>query len=149
MTGYVDDTKGITNDMQNPNPLTLNKLVQTMQADAQLWGDLLHTSGRALESPKCNYYVMYWEFNAAGLPSLKADITPQSDWNMEIVLTQSPCPTTQLTMHTKHWGAGSPRKEDSINKRWWSYVKPVMTMHASSPRAQYPGETTGRPTPYT
>jgi hypothetical protein len=74
MTGYVDDTKGIINDMQSPHPITLDQLVKTMQADAQLWGDLVHTSGGALEIPKCNYYVMYWEFNDSGIPLLKENI---------------------------------------------------------------------------
>jgi hypothetical protein len=58
MTGFVEDTKGQRNDMTEAAPLPLRKLIDCMQADAQLWGDLLHVLGGASEIPKCNYYVM-------------------------------------------------------------------------------------------
>ncbi len=58
MTGFVDDTKGQTNDMSSKVPMPLAQLIARMQADAQLWGNLLHVTGGALEIPKCNYYVM-------------------------------------------------------------------------------------------
>jgi exonuclease III len=74
MTGYVDDTKGITNDMNQTHPIPVDELVAVMQADAQMWGDLLYTSGGALEIPKCNFYVMHWEFDEAGQPQLDAAI---------------------------------------------------------------------------
>lgn len=70
MTGFVDDTKGQTNDMSSSEALPLQQLIARMQADAQLWGDLLHVSGGALEIPKCNYYVMKWDFKSSGIPKL-------------------------------------------------------------------------------
>jgi hypothetical protein len=70
MVGFVDDTKGQTNDMKEETPLSDTTLLSRMQHDAQLWGDLLHVSGGALEIPKCNYYVMKWKFKGNGLPEL-------------------------------------------------------------------------------
>ncbi len=36
MTGYVDDTKCVTNDMNQTHPLPVNELVSTMQEDSQV-----------------------------------------------------------------------------------------------------------------
>jgi hypothetical protein len=70
MAGFVDDTKGQINDMRNTKPMTNEMLMSRMQDDAQLWGDLLHVSGGALEIPKCNYYIMKWKFDDKGAPEL-------------------------------------------------------------------------------
>jgi hypothetical protein len=75
MAGFVDDTKGQTNDMQETTLLPSDTLLARMQDDAhQLWGDLLHVSGGALEIPKCNYYVMQWRFNNQGNPALDRSV---------------------------------------------------------------------------
>ena len=74
MTGFVDDTKGQTNDMSSKVPMPLAQLIARMQADAQLWGNLLHVTGGALEIPKCNYYVMCWSFKPSGIPELESDV---------------------------------------------------------------------------
>jgi hypothetical protein len=58
MTGFVDNTKGQTNYMASKHPMPLNDLLARMQSDAQLWGDLLHVTGGALETKKCNYHEM-------------------------------------------------------------------------------------------
>lgn len=71
MTGFVDDTKGQTNNLLSKHPMLLHQLIFRMQDDAQLWGDLLHVSGGTLEIPKCNYYVMQWRFQPSGIPELK------------------------------------------------------------------------------
>ncbi len=74
MTGFVDDTKGQTNDMESEQVLPLQKLLTRMQSDAQLWRDLLHVTGGALEIKKCNYYIMKWKFKASGIPELDSDV---------------------------------------------------------------------------
>jgi hypothetical protein len=74
MTGFVDDTKGQTNDMTDSAPLPLSQLIDRMQADAQLWGGLLHVSGGALGIPKCNYYVMQWRFQPSGILTLETNV---------------------------------------------------------------------------
>jgi hypothetical protein len=74
MTGFVDDTKGQMNDISLSIAMPLAQLIAIMQAEAQLWGDLLHVSGGAMEIPKSNHYVMKWKFNPSGIPELNADI---------------------------------------------------------------------------
>ena len=50
-----------------------------MQDDAQLWGDLLHVSGGALEIPKCNFYAMQWDFKDNGIPELNKTVHMEMD----------------------------------------------------------------------
>jgi hypothetical protein len=57
-----------------------------MQSDAQLWGNLLHVSGGALEISKCNYYVMYWKFKPSGIPTLTININTTLRIEMETAL---------------------------------------------------------------
>jgi hypothetical protein len=84
MTGFVDNTKGQTNDMSLRHvPMPLAQLIAQMQADAQLWGNLLHVSGSTLEIPKCNYYyVMSWKFKSSGIPKLDSDIEWPAHWSI-------------------------------------------------------------------
>ena len=66
MTGFVDDSTGQTNcffDEQQPSPPDLQ---EKARHDAQLWNDLLWTSGGALELPKCSYHAVHWEFSGYG-----------------------------------------------------------------------------------
>jgi hypothetical protein len=74
MTGFFDSTKGQTNDIHEKCPLPLHQLIAQMQVNVQLWGDLLHPAGGALEIPKCNYYVMRWKFKTSVIPELDADV---------------------------------------------------------------------------
>jgi hypothetical protein len=53
MLGFVDDTKNHVNDMMCPQPLSVAALVKLMAEDSQLWSDLLHVAGAALEFSKC------------------------------------------------------------------------------------------------
>ena len=42
-----------------------------MQADAQLWSDLLFQSGGRLELPKCRFHATYFDFNTEGDPIMR------------------------------------------------------------------------------
>ena len=46
-----------------------------MQANAQLWSDLLSVTGGALELSKCSYHVMAWQFTGQGSPVLVTEPT--------------------------------------------------------------------------
>ena len=39
-----------------------------MQADAQLWSDLLFRSGGHLELPKCGFHTIFYDFTPEGDP---------------------------------------------------------------------------------
>jgi hypothetical protein len=54
MIGFVDDSYACVNDFTNPIQ-SPDLLLERATADAQLWNDLLSSSGGALEIPKCVY----------------------------------------------------------------------------------------------
>jgi hypothetical protein len=75
MLGFVDDTKNHVNDMMSPQPLSVIALVTLMAEYSQLWSDLLHVAGAALEFTKLNFYVSYWQFETSGRPYLDDTVT--------------------------------------------------------------------------
>ena len=67
IVGFVDDTTCITSgDPSQP----LQAMLQRMQDDAQLWNNLLWSSGGCLELPKCGYHTIYYRFHDSGIPYL-------------------------------------------------------------------------------
>jgi hypothetical protein len=48
-----------------------NEILDRARHDAQTWNDLLHTSGGALELPKCVYQLTAWRFLEDGRPILQ------------------------------------------------------------------------------
>jgi len=72
MVGFVDDSTGQVNAFLEDVQPNIDVLLQRMRYDAQLWNDLLWTSGGELELNKCSYQVMNWEFTTIGEPSLQA-----------------------------------------------------------------------------
>jgi hypothetical protein len=72
MIGFVDDSTGQVNQFaQNTQP-TPEFLCQIMQADAQLWSDLLWLSGGLLELGKCSFHQLHFDFADNGSPSMQA-----------------------------------------------------------------------------
>ena len=67
IVGFVDDTTAIT---AAPPGSTMTELLRRTAKDAQLWNDLLFTSGGKLEISKCGYHTIYYDFNNSGLPKL-------------------------------------------------------------------------------
>jgi hypothetical protein len=118
MTGFVDDTKGQTNDMA-PTPIPLAQLIARMQADAQLWGDLLHVTGGALEIPKCNYYVMEWKFQPCGCPELNQDVNTvlhieNGDRSARVTLTNDAVTVAHKTLGTWKSAARDQVKQAAV-----------------------------------
>jgi hypothetical protein len=74
MLGFVDDTKNHVNDMMEPAASSVESLVSKMSADSQLWSDLIHTAGGALEFPILYCYVSFWQFEPSGQLYLDASI---------------------------------------------------------------------------
>jgi len=72
MVGFVDDSTGQVNAFSDDVQPPIQVLLDRMQHDAQLWNDLLWTSGGALELQKCSYQVMQWKFTTSGEPVLAA-----------------------------------------------------------------------------
>jgi exonuclease III len=116
MTGFVDDTKGQVNDQTSPYPVPLQQLIARMQADAQLWGDLLHVTGGALEIPKCNYYIMKWKFKPSGIPELDSNVNTilhleNGDRTSSVTLTND-----SITVAHKTLGAWKSAARDQVKQ---------------------------------
>jgi hypothetical protein len=48
------------------SPADQLEVVDKLQKDAQIWEQLLHTSGGALRTEKCLYYALTWDFDEYG-----------------------------------------------------------------------------------
>ena len=90
--GYVDDTTTTVNDHHLSQPLPLSSLLQSIQSDLQLWANLLHLSGGALELSKTELFLMYWKFNKNGTPYLIST----ADSSISLQDPSSPTPHTVI-----------------------------------------------------
>jgi hypothetical protein len=73
MIGFVDDSTSSVNDFFSNTQPDPKVLVGMMREDAQLWNDLLWSSGGALELPKCSYHCLHYNFDPNGSPVLSYD----------------------------------------------------------------------------
>ena len=64
MTGFVDDNSCNV----NCRPHEIDSLASSAAHDAQLWSDILWSSGGALEHSKCSYHFLKTTFTIAGAP---------------------------------------------------------------------------------
>jgi zinc-binding in reverse transcriptase/Endonuclease/Exonuclease/phosphatase family len=64
MTGFVDDNKCNVNS----SPQDESTLCSRAEHDAQLWSDILWSSGGALEHGKCSYRYLKTDFASSGIP---------------------------------------------------------------------------------
>jgi hypothetical protein len=71
MIGFVDDAYGSVNDFSRTPAPSLTELVSMAQKDSQLWSDLLHRSGGALELAKSKYHTISYLFTPSGAPVLQ------------------------------------------------------------------------------
>jgi hypothetical protein len=70
MMGFVDDTSNRTNHFELNNQPTMEELIMLMQHDAQIWNDILRSSGGELELSKCTFHHIRFTFDYKGRPSL-------------------------------------------------------------------------------
>lgn len=68
MVGFVDDSTGSCNDFRPNTQSPLTEILKMMEHDAQLWNNLLFSSGGKLELPKCSFHVLHFEFRPNGKP---------------------------------------------------------------------------------
>ena len=78
MTGFVDDNNCNCNEDAIEHEPDSNALLARMRHDAQLWHDILWTSGGALELTKCQYHLMSWNHTMHGEPILETGLSDQS-----------------------------------------------------------------------
>ncbi len=132
MTGFVDDTKGQTNNMSSKVPMPLAQLIARMKADAQLWGNLLYVTGGALEIPKCNYYVMRWSFEPSGIPELDSDVNTilhleNGDRTASVTLTNDAITVAHKTLGTWKSAARDQKKQaQELEDKSNEYARTIM-----------------------
>ena len=68
IVGFVDDSTCITGAKGGDS---VEQLLAMVKHDAQLWHDLLWSSGGKLELSKCGFHIMYYDFDSDELPTLK------------------------------------------------------------------------------
>jgi hypothetical protein len=103
MTGFVDDNNcnscedAITHEDHSAG------IISRMRYDAQLWHNLLWSSGGALELTKCQYHLMDWDFTIAGAPILNTGTNDNhihliSPVGNELRIKQLGCGTSYKTL---------------------------------------------------
>jgi hypothetical protein len=103
MTSFVDDNNCNSCEDEITHEDSSDGIISRMRFDAQLWHDLLWTSGGALELTKCQYHVMDWNSTIAGSPILNTGTddnhinltSPVSD---ELCIKQLGCGTSYKTL---------------------------------------------------
>jgi hypothetical protein len=78
MLGFVDDTKHNVNDMMSPSAQSVATLVGKMAEDSQLWSDLLHVAGAALEFSKTKFTLATGALSPVASLTWMTRSTPQS-----------------------------------------------------------------------
>jgi hypothetical protein len=73
MVGFVDNSTGSCNDFRPQDQVSIHTLGKRMEHDAQLWNDILHIPGQALELPKCSFHLLYFEMAPSGKPRVISD----------------------------------------------------------------------------
>lgn len=80
MTAFVDDSNAQITHQPSQHDSDIFTLLQDADHDAQLWKELLETSGGALEPSKCSYHVLDWDFRPDGTPFLlQSPNSPNTD----------------------------------------------------------------------
>ena len=101
--GFVDDSTGCVNTPPN-QPMNLHELQDRMQADPQLWHDLLWYSGGRLEPRKCSYHILHYVFAANGAPYPMTKFDRDIEvWSVKVrSVTGDLIPIPQLTPYQPH-----------------------------------------------
>ena len=68
MIGFLDDTSRSTNEFDSPIQLPLEHYIKRANTDAQIWNNILHTTGAVLNQKKCSYHFLNYEFTLSGIP---------------------------------------------------------------------------------
>ena len=123
--GFVDDTNCHTNDFLNDDQHDLEALLYAAKADAQLWADLLWTSGGYLELSKCSYHFIHFSFTSEGAPVLVYQDSEELQLTIEDTKTKKETPIRNLSPYTPYktlghfkspGGAPTRQKQELLNK---------------------------------
>ena len=120
MIGFVDDTSSSTNDFDSPVLLPISHYAALAEKDAQVWNDVLHLTGAALNKTKCSYHYLYFIFAMSGLATAKGG-TFNPTLHIHFNTDTDKRPLKQLSAYSSHeilgvWKAPAGRELNSIKK---------------------------------
>ena len=143
---FVDDVTGYVNhfieELKGNN--VQNKVLQTMQKDATLWNNLLHTSGGKLALQKCLYYIVAWQWkhgHATPIPLTK--YIPKSP-SIKTTMNRYQSNTWQTTTHIVHWARWRhPREINKCRSNIWQHDPTIGYLqskkhHSPNPKHERP-----------
>ena len=122
--GYVDDSAGRVSDFKDSLEVPVNRLVEKMEHDAQVWSDILWFSGGRPELDKCSYHVMSHVYDKEGRAKVnvipkheRITITdPQTNKPVEIEYKTPYMPHKILGHQKSPVGDRSPQREEQRKK---------------------------------
>ena len=134
MVGFVDDCTQRVNKFQQHHQPSAQYLISLMTQDAQLWNDLLWTSGGALEQLKCSFHLISSDWNDDGHPFLKGGTT-----GISIQLTDGTTvnPTYQISNYTSHKTLGCYINPAYNNNQTWQKMQQKNTSFANLLETNY------------
>jgi hypothetical protein len=87
---FVDDTNQAV--MDPSHSLTPNELIEQLRIAGQLWENLLHISGGALNLSKCSWSLQFWEWRN-GRPCLQST---NHEYESPLLMTNGECPDANI-----------------------------------------------------
>jgi hypothetical protein len=138
MDGYVDDN-GCN---ANCKPHEEHTLVARATHDAQLWSDILLSSGGALEHSKCSYHYLQTEFTDTGRPFFRggkfgAPIVIQDASGTKTTLSQLSAYTSFKTIGTHQAPAHCQKTQFQILKKKAVTLMRVLALSSCSAHAAW------------
>jgi hypothetical protein len=124
MVGFVDDSNGQTNAfVEEETEHTRQLVLHQLRRNAQIWSNLLSTTGGALELTKCPYHVMAWQFTGAGSPVLTTDTGKYSGASVTDSTTGEGKLLKYLSPYKAHKTLGHYKEPAGIQKEQYRQLK--------------------------
>jgi hypothetical protein len=137
MSGFVDDNSS----QSNCHPRQRGSLIARATHNAQLWSDILYSSGGVLEHNKCSYHYMCTDFDTHGAPILRAGI--HGDPNIIHDHNNNPTQLKQLSVYTPYKtlgtfqcpGSNQRGQAEALIKRSKALTRTLATSNCHGPSA--------------
>ena len=120
---FVDDVTGYVNyfvrELKGNN--VTSDVLRTMQHNATLWNDLLHTSGGKLALQKCLYYIVAWQWHHGHATTIQPNhIQPKITIHPA---NQEPSSIIHLDSNTAHRTLGQMKAPSGNQSKQIEYMK--------------------------
>ena len=128
MMGYVDDNNITVSSGPLSPSNTTESLIHKAQQDAQLWHDILHATGGALNLGKCFYQAISHHFTTSGTPAIT-----QLDTDTDITIVDpdgNPQKIRNLSPFTSYRSLGFYQSMSGLKAKQRDVVKEKVAMHA-------------------